>query len=449
MRRIPPLRFFLLALGVSLLGIVLIFSFQRTSLRKVFAVTTDLVISKTAQTFTTANLIIKNLTYGGKTISATADDLNKLVGVSPTGTLQGQINTLNSTITNTPKLPKANPAITGTATFSNVVGITKSMVGLGNVDDTSDANKPVSTAQATALALKANSNSPTFTGTVLLPTGKSTGSNLAIGTLNITPSAAKFDVVSGNGIATGNVTAATFNGNLSGSADTATTAINFTTTILDLRGSGSYLGYYGSIYTAPGTGAINILQNGYSWSTPTQASNEFNRPGPGYAYFDPLRFTRYQAYTTNDFVNWTSTTDWYYDTSGIGTTWVKSLYCWGTAGACRSDCYIGANCYYTSGASCGTIAACFPFERLAGPMDRLAWRPVTEKGTGLNVNLGAVITYPAARVTPGVNSSDQWYPNSTSAASSPCYPLPTRVQNCLIGSGSNCYTTISACVWNP
>jgi hypothetical protein len=59
---------------------------------------------------------------------------------------------------------KANinsPTFTGT-----VGGITKAMVGLGNVDNTSDANKPVSTAQQTALNLKANLASPTFTGTV-------------------------------------------------------------------------------------------------------------------------------------------------------------------------------------------------------------------------------------------------------------------------------------------
>jgi hypothetical protein len=43
------------------------------------------------------------------------------------------------------KAPIASPTFTGT-----VGGVTKSMVGLGNVDDTSDANKPVSTAQGTA-----------------------------------------------------------------------------------------------------------------------------------------------------------------------------------------------------------------------------------------------------------------------------------------------------------
>jgi hypothetical protein len=40
------------------------------------------------------------------------------------------------------------------------------MVGLSNVDNTSDANKPVSAAIQTALDLKANLASPTFTGTV-------------------------------------------------------------------------------------------------------------------------------------------------------------------------------------------------------------------------------------------------------------------------------------------
>ena len=41
-------------------------------------------------------------------------------------------------------------------TTGNPHSVTKSDVGLGNVDNTSDANKPVSTAQQTALALKAS-----------------------------------------------------------------------------------------------------------------------------------------------------------------------------------------------------------------------------------------------------------------------------------------------------
>jgi len=44
-------------------------------------------------------------------------------------------------------------------TSGNPHGVTKSDVGLGNVDNTSDINKPVSTAQQTALDLKANQTS--------------------------------------------------------------------------------------------------------------------------------------------------------------------------------------------------------------------------------------------------------------------------------------------------
>ena len=59
------------------------------------------------------------------------------------------------------KAPLASPTFTGTVT-----GVTKTMVGLSNVDNTSDVNKPVSTANQTALDLKSNINNPTFTGTV-------------------------------------------------------------------------------------------------------------------------------------------------------------------------------------------------------------------------------------------------------------------------------------------
>lgn len=51
-------------------------------------------------------------------------------------------------------------------TSGNPHGVTKSDVGLSNADNTSDANKPISTAQQAALDLKANLASPTFTGTV-------------------------------------------------------------------------------------------------------------------------------------------------------------------------------------------------------------------------------------------------------------------------------------------
>ena len=60
-----------------------------------------------------------------------------------------------ATVTNSlaAKAPIASPTFTGT-----VSGITKAMVGLGNVDNTSDANKPISTATQAALDGKANTS---------------------------------------------------------------------------------------------------------------------------------------------------------------------------------------------------------------------------------------------------------------------------------------------------
>lgn len=79
-----------------------------------------------------------------------------LIFVDATSSIQDQLDS---------KAPIANPTFTGT-----VSGVTKTMVSLGNADNTSDANKPVSTAQQTALNLKANLASPTFTGVVALGT---------------------------------------------------------------------------------------------------------------------------------------------------------------------------------------------------------------------------------------------------------------------------------------
>ena len=66
-----------------------------------------------------------------------------------------------------------NTTILGDATVAGalsvaggITGLAKSSVSLGNVDDTSDLNKPLSTATINALALKAPATSPAFTGTV-------------------------------------------------------------------------------------------------------------------------------------------------------------------------------------------------------------------------------------------------------------------------------------------
>ena len=61
-------------------------------------------------------------------------------------------------------------AVSSVAGKTGAVSLVKGDVGLGNVDNTSDVSKPVSTAQQAALDLKANLASPVFTGAPKAPT---------------------------------------------------------------------------------------------------------------------------------------------------------------------------------------------------------------------------------------------------------------------------------------
>jgi hypothetical protein len=109
----------------------------------------------------------------------------------------------------------ASPTFTGT-----VGGITKAMVGLSNVDNTTDAGKPVSTATQSALDLKANLAGPTFTG-------NTSAANLTLtGYLNA-PASFTIDPAT-HGDITGTVVIA---GNLQ--VDGTQTTINSTTVSID------------------------------------------------------------------------------------------------------------------------------------------------------------------------------------------------------------------------
>jgi len=83
-----------------------------------------------------------------------------LANVDNTADLAKPISTATQTALNA-KAPLSSPAFMGTVT-----GITKSMIGLSNVDNTADLSKPISTATQTALNAKAPLSSPAFTGTV-------------------------------------------------------------------------------------------------------------------------------------------------------------------------------------------------------------------------------------------------------------------------------------------
>jgi hypothetical protein len=134
-------------------------------------------------TYTKDNLVVGALNATAATIgSVTNSEIQHLGGV--TSAIQTQINTINTNATTAASTnqaaldlkltsataagtyaPIASPTFTGT-----VIGVTKSMVGLGNVDNTADSAKPISDAAQTAIDLKAPLASPALTGTPTAPT---------------------------------------------------------------------------------------------------------------------------------------------------------------------------------------------------------------------------------------------------------------------------------------
>jgi hypothetical protein len=137
---------------------------------------------------------------GGITLKGTTDKTFNWVDATDAWTSSEHVNLASgkSLYLNGTLLKDATETLTNKTLTSPVIntptGITKSDVGLANVDNTTDANKPVSTATQTALdlklatataattyetitnvALKAPLADPTFTGTVTLPSTTSIG----------------------------------------------------------------------------------------------------------------------------------------------------------------------------------------------------------------------------------------------------------------------------------
>jgi len=121
-------------------------------------------IADTSLLATTSDVALKapidNPTFTG-TVSGVTKSMVGLSNVDNTTDLDKPISSSTQTALDA-KASVNNPTFTGT-----VSGITKSMVGLGNVDNTSDVDKPVSSATQTLINLKAPLNNPNFTGTVV------------------------------------------------------------------------------------------------------------------------------------------------------------------------------------------------------------------------------------------------------------------------------------------
>ena len=116
--------------------------------------------------------------------------------------------------------------------INDPTGLVKADVGLGNVDDTADADKPVSTATLTALNLKAPLASPALTGTPTAPTA-SPGTS----TTQLATTAFVAGVTSGGlqtcWIPAGAMVSRTANGAAAGSVETTTNKNMFKTLDFD------------------------------------------------------------------------------------------------------------------------------------------------------------------------------------------------------------------------
>jgi hypothetical protein len=136
-------------------------------------------------------------------------------------------NTAVSGLVNGIYAPLNSPTFTGT-----VSGISKSMVGLGNVDNTSDADKPVSSATQSALNLKASLAGATFTGSVVIPSGTGNFNTLTVNNATVS---------------------------LNGHSHTSSNITDFNTSVSGLMGVKSLVGISGiGIVNSAGTHTIAI-----------------------------------------------------------------------------------------------------------------------------------------------------------------------------------------------
>lgn len=137
-----------------------IVAIAQASAASLYATKVSPILTGIATFNTTSVLLNTPVTFNNASVTGLTKTMVGLSNVDNTTDLLKPISTATQSALNL-KANIASPTFTGT-----VSGIDKTMVGLSNVDNTSDASKPISTATQTALNLKANTLNPVFTGSV-------------------------------------------------------------------------------------------------------------------------------------------------------------------------------------------------------------------------------------------------------------------------------------------
>ena len=126
-----------------------------------------------------ANDKLANSTISGKALGTNLDALT--IGTGLSGTSYNGSSAVTVAIDSTVATLTGEQTLTN-KTITTPLGLVKGDVGLGNVDNTTDANKPISTATQTALDLKAPLASPALTGTPTAPTAAAATNTTQIAT---------------------------------------------------------------------------------------------------------------------------------------------------------------------------------------------------------------------------------------------------------------------------
>jgi hypothetical protein len=112
-----------------------------------------------------SNIVVAG--QGTVTATAASDSLNLIAGLNVTLVTDP----VTKSVTINSIADSGSGAVSSVNGQTGAVTLTKTDVGLSNVDNTSDANKPISTATSTALSNKANINLSNLSSPVAIPSG--------------------------------------------------------------------------------------------------------------------------------------------------------------------------------------------------------------------------------------------------------------------------------------